>query len=152
MRRKEDNWIIIYNERREAIYKLLDRVNIFIEKLKKAKIPTVIVNFYTYDQDEVSIKMEGSSDNDKIKRRHYSITLENLYIEGEKIYCRIRLTTWVYSNMSKVFYREKFGKNRRGFGEIVFRVKGETINSIPKILEKSYNKLRAFYTTLPELD
>lgn len=152
MRRKEDNWIIIYNERREAIYKLLDRVNIFIEKLKKAKIPTVIVNFYTYDQDEVSIKMEGSSDNDKIKRRHYSITLENLYIEGEKIYCRIRLTTWVYSNMSKIFYREKFGKNRRGFGEIVFRVKGETINSIPKILEKSYNKLRAFYTTLPELD
>jgi hypothetical protein len=152
LRRKEDNWIIIYNERREAIYKLLDRVNIFIEKLKKAKIPTVIVNFYTYDQDEVSIKMEGSSDNDKIKRRHYSITLENLYIEGEKIYCRIRLTTWVYSNMSKVFYREKFGKNRRGFGEIVFRVKGETINSIPKILEKSYNKLRAFYTTLPELD
>jgi hypothetical protein len=152
LRRKEDNWIIIYNERREAIYKLLDRVNIFIEKLKKAKIPTVIVNFYTYDQDEVSIKMEGSSDNDKIKRRHYSITLENLYIEGEKIYCRIRLTTWVYSNMSKIFYREKFGKNRRGFGEIVFRIKGETINSIPKILEKSYNKLRAFYTTLPELD
>lgn len=144
-------WILVYNQRKEAIYKLLSKINIFVERLKEARIPTVAVNFYPYDQDQISIKMEGSSEQDKQNKRHYAITMENVYIEEDKIYCRIRLTTWVYSNMSKVYYREKFGKNRKGFGEVVYRIKGEDLNSIPKILEKSYNKLREFYTTLPAL-
>jgi hypothetical protein len=149
--KREDPWIFVYNEKKIGIYKLLSRVNLFIEKLKKARIPTVIVNFYPYEQDEVSIKMEGSSEKDRIKKRHYAITLENIRIEDDRIYCRIRLTTWVYSNMSKVYYREKYGRNRKGFGEIVYRIKGVDLNSVPQILEKSYNKLRESYNELPAL-